>query len=157
MHTYKVCCRLERNKDIGIMAFFFMTPHPYIPLHFHLFHSFFILKGKASSKMFCDVPRASRARTLFHPFFSHHCICNFLRISNTAVILYYTHTYIRFNYSSSNEISGLLKKNEYVTIAVKSRVRGFSCAKLEAGGNGLGVCTARYESKSCCCVFLMPS
>ena len=30
---------------------------------------------------------------------------------------------------------------------VKSRVSGFSRAKLEAGRNGLGLCTARVESK----------
>ena len=28
----------------------------------------------------------------------------------------------------------------------KSRVSGFSCGKLEAGRNELGLCTARYES-----------
>ena len=33
---------------------------------------------------------------------------------------------------------------------VKSRVSGFSRGKLEAGRNELGLCTARYESKSCC-------
>ena len=27
---------------------------------------------------------------------------------------------------------------------------GFSRGKLEAGRNELGLCTARYESKSCC-------
>ena len=36
---------------------------------------------------------------------------------------------------------------------MKSRVSGFSRAKLEAGKNVLGLCTARDESKSCCCVF----
>ena len=36
---------------------------------------------------------------------------------------------------------------------VKSRMNGFSRGKLEAGRNGLGLCTARVESKSCCCVF----
>ena len=32
----------------------------------------------------------------------------------------------------------------------KLRVSGFSRGKLEAGRNKLGLCTARYESKSCC-------
>ena len=32
----------------------------------------------------------------------------------------------------------------------KSLVSGFSRGKLEAGRNELGLCTARYESKSCC-------
>ena len=32
---------------------------------------------------------------------------------------------------------------------VKSRMSGFSHGKLEAGRNGLGICTARVESKSC--------
>ena len=32
----------------------------------------------------------------------------------------------------------------------KSRMSGFSRGKLEAGRNELGLCTARYESKSCC-------
>ena len=36
------------------------------------------------------------------------------------------------------------------TKLVKSRVSGFSPGKLEAGRNELGLCTARYESKSCC-------
>ena len=36
------------------------------------------------------------------------------------------------------------------TKIVKSRVSGFSRGKLEAGRNELGLCTARYESKSCC-------
>ena len=43
------------------------------------------------------------------------------------------------------------------TKIVKSRVSGFSRAKLEAGRNGLGSCIARGESKSCCCVFSKPS
>ena len=30
------------------------------------------------------------------------------------------------------------------------RMSGFSCSKLEAGRNELGLRTARYESKSCC-------
>ena len=37
-----------------------------------------------------------------------------------------------------------------MTKIVKSRVSGFSRGKLEAGRNELGLCTARYESKSCC-------
>ena len=36
------------------------------------------------------------------------------------------------------------------TKIVKSRMSGFSRGKLEAGMNELGLCTARYESKSCC-------
>ena len=36
------------------------------------------------------------------------------------------------------------------TKIVKSRVNGFSRGKLEVGRNELGLCTARYESKSCC-------
>ena len=33
-------------------------------------------------------------------------------------------------------------------------LRRFSRGKLEAGRNGLGLCVARDESKSCCCVFV---
>ena len=36
------------------------------------------------------------------------------------------------------------------TKIVKSRMSGFSRGKLEAGRIELGICTARYESKSCC-------
>ena len=36
------------------------------------------------------------------------------------------------------------------TKIVKSPVSGFSRGKLEVGRNELGLCTARYESKSCC-------
>ena len=32
----------------------------------------------------------------------------------------------------------------------KSRMSGFSRGKLEAGENELDLCSARYESKSCC-------
>ena len=39
---------------------------------------------------------------------------------------------------SGKEIAGLLKKS------------GFLRGKQEAGRNELGLCTARYESKSCC-------
>ena len=52
--------------------------------------------------------------------------------------------------------TGLLRKmimmmmNYDDTKIVKSRVSGFSRGKLEAGRNELGLCTARYESKSCC-------
>ena len=35
---------------------------------------------------------------------------------------------------------------------VKSRMSGFLRGKLEAGRNELGLCTARYERKSCYCV-----
>ena len=60
---------------------------------------------------------------------------------------------------SGKEIAGLLRKmnddddddDEYDdTKIVKSRMSGFSRGKLEAGRNELGLCTARYESKSCC-------
>ena len=57
---------------------------------------------------------------------------------------------------SSKEIAGLLRKeddddDEYDdTKIVKSRVSGFSRGKLETGRNELGLCTVRYESKSCC-------
>ena len=36
------------------------------------------------------------------------------------------------------------------TKIVKSRMSGFSRGKLEAGRIELGLCTAIYESKSCC-------
>ena len=39
------------------------------------------------------------------------------------------------------------------TEIVKLRVSEFSHGKLEAGRNELGLCTARDESKSCCCVY----
>ena len=60
---------------------------------------------------------------------------------------------------SVKEITGLLRMmmNNYNTKIVKSRVSGFSRAKLEAGRNGLRSCIARDESKSCCCVFSRPS
>ena len=46
---------------------------------------------------------------------------------------------------------GLLKKMMMKTRKiVKSRMRGFSRGKLEAGMNELGICIARYESKSSC-------
>ena len=56
---------------------------------------------------------------------------------------------------SGKEIAGLLKKmmmmkNMMTRKIVKSRMRGFSRGKLEAARNELGLCTARYESKSCC-------
>ena len=60
---------------------------------------------------------------------------------------------------SGKEIAGLLKmkgKNDD-TKTMKSRVSGFSHAKLEAGRHGLGLCIVRDESKSCCCVFSGPS
>ena len=41
---------------------------------------------------------------------------------------------------SGKEIAGLL---------TKLHMSGFSCGKPEAGRNELGLCTARYESKSC--------
>ena len=44
---------------------------------------------------------------------------------------------------SSKEIAGLLKK-------MMMMMSGFSRGKPEAGRNELGLCTARYESKSCC-------
>ena len=56
---------------------------------------------------------------------------------------------------SGKEIAGLLKMMMMMMMMmtrkiVKSRMRGFSRGKLEAGMNELGLCTARYESKSCC-------
>ena len=52
----------------------------------------------------------------------------------------------------SKEIAGLLRKMmmDDDTKIVKSRMSGFSRGKLEAGRIELGLCTARYESKSCC-------
>ena len=57
---------------------------------------------------------------------------------------------------SGKEIAGFTEKEKLMmmmmtmTIIVKSRVSGFSPSKLEAGRNELSLCTARYESKSCC-------
>ena len=56
---------------------------------------------------------------------------------------------------SGKEIAGLLKKmmmmkNMMTRKIVKFRMRGFSRGKLEAGMNELGICIARYESKSSC-------
>ena len=57
---------------------------------------------------------------------------------------------------SGKEIAGLLKKmmmmmkNMMTRKIVKSRTREFSRGKLEAGMNELGICIARYESKSSC-------
>ena len=44
----------------------------------------------------------------------------------------------------------MMMKNRMTRKIVKSRMRGFSHGKLEAGMNELGICTARYESKSSC-------
>ena len=46
------------------------------------------------------------------------------------------------------EIAGLLMK--MIMTILQLRVSGFSRGKQEAGRNELGLCTARYESKSCC-------
>ena len=52
---------------------------------------------------------------------------------------------------SSTGDSGEDDDDEYDdTKIVKSRRSRFSRGKLEAGRNELGLCTARYESKSCC-------
>ena len=51
----------------------------------------------------------------------------------------------------------MMMNNYDDTKIVKSRVSGFSRAKLEAGRNGLGSCIARDQSKRCCCVFSRPS
>ena len=61
---------------------------------------------------------------------------------------------------SGKEIAGLLwgrwwsddddDDDDDDTQIVKSRRSVFSRGKLEAGRNELGLCTARYESKSCC-------
>ena len=54
---------------------------------------------------------------------------------------------------SSKEIAGLLRKMMMMMMMMikmrKSRMSGFSRGKPEAGRNELGLCTARYESKSC--------
>ena len=55
---------------------------------------------------------------------------------------------------SGKEIAGLLRKMMMMMMmnmmTRKLCVSGFSRGKLEAGRNELGLCTARYESKSCC-------
>ena len=58
---------------------------------------------------------------------------------------------------SSKEIAGLLRKMMMIMMMMmmmkmtrKSCMSGFSRGKLEAGRIELGLCTARYESKSCC-------
>ena len=57
---------------------------------------------------------------------------------------------------SSKEIAGFTEEDDDDndddddTKVLKSRRSGFSRGKLEAGRNELGLCTARYESKSCC-------
>ena len=56
---------------------------------------------------------------------------------------------------SGKELAGLLRKmmmmkNMMTRKIVKSRMRGISRGKLEAGMNELGICIARYESKSSC-------
>ena len=56
---------------------------------------------------------------------------------------------------TGKEIAGLLRKmmmmkNMMTRKIVKSRMRGYSRGKLEAGMNELGICIARYESKSSC-------
>ena len=55
---------------------------------------------------------------------------------------------------SGKEIAGLLKKMMMIMIndtkIEKFHMSGFSRGKPEAGRNELGLCTARYESKSCC-------
>ena len=44
----------------------------------------------------------------------------------------------------------MMMMNMMTRKSVKSRMSGFSRGKLEAGRIELGLCTARYESKSCC-------
>ena len=52
---------------------------------------------------------------------------------------------------SGKEIAGLLKKMMMMKTKIeKLHMSGFSRGKLEAGRNELGLCTARYGSKSCC-------
>ena len=51
---------------------------------------------------------------------------------------------------SGKEIAGLLKKMMMIIMTRKSHMSGFSRGKPEAGMNELGLCTVRYESKSCC-------
>ena len=52
---------------------------------------------------------------------------------------------------SGEEIVGLLKKKMMMMMMMieKLHMSGFSRGKQEAGRNELGLCTARYESKSC--------
>ena len=55
---------------------------------------------------------------------------------------------------SGKEIAGLLKKMMMMmmknTMTRNRHMSGFSRGKPEAGRNELGLCTARYESKSYC-------
>ena len=51
--------------------------------------------------------------------------------------------------SSGKEIAGLLRKM-IMMMTQKLHMSGFSRGKPEAGRNELGLCTARFESKSCC-------
>ena len=53
---------------------------------------------------------------------------------------------------SGKEIAGLLRKMIMMMnmMTRKSHMSGFSRGKPEAGRYELGLCTARYESKSCC-------
>ena len=57
---------------------------------------------------------------------------------------------------SGKEIAGLLRKMMMMMMNMMTQncenrvVSGFSRGKQEAGRNELGLCTARYESKSCC-------
>ena len=51
---------------------------------------------------------------------------------------------------SGKEIAGLMRKMMMMKMTRKSRMSGFSRGKLEVGRIELGLCTARYESKSCC-------
>ena len=44
----------------------------------------------------------------------------------------------------------MMMKNMMTRKIVKSRMSGFSRGKLDAGMNELGICIARYESKSSC-------
>ena len=56
---------------------------------------------------------------------------------------------------SGKEIVGLLRKMMMMMMNMMTKIEklhmsGFSRGKLEAGRNELGLCTARYEFKSCC-------
>ena len=53
---------------------------------------------------------------------------------------------------SGKEIAGLLRKMMMMMnmMTQKLHMSGFSRGKPEVGRSELGLCTARYESKSCC-------
>ena len=53
--------------------------------------------------------------------------------------------------ASARDVPEWMKYSSYrLTKIMKSRMSGFSRGELEAGRNELGLCTARYEYRSCC-------